>query len=87
MIEHRSSINGARRDLIIMILTLLDKEGDCPSVVRKHKDEAERIYAEDSYALLETVPLYRHTLTVTRNFIAKRPGGSAGRHDSHCSGP
>lgn len=71
MIEHRSSINGARRNLIIMILTLLDKEGDCPSVVRKHKDEAERIYAEDSYALLETVPLYRHTLTVTRNFIAK----------------
>jgi hypothetical protein len=71
MIEHRSSINGVRRDLIIWLLNLLDKEGDCPSVVRKHKDEAERIYSEDSYAMLEAVPLYRHTLTVARNFIAK----------------
>ena len=71
MIEQRSYINGVRRDLIIRILTLLDKEGDCPSVVRKHKDEAERIYSDDSYALLETVPLFRHTLAVARNFIAK----------------
>ncbi|MEI6827681.1 MAG: HD domain-containing protein [Desulfuromonadales bacterium] len=71
MIEQRSYINGVRRDLIIRILTLLDQEGDCPSVVRKHKDEAERIYSDDSYALLETVPLYRHTLAVARNFIAK----------------
>jgi len=71
MIEHRSSINGVRRDLIIWILSLLDKEGDCPSVVRKHKDEAERIYSDDSYRMLETLPLYRHTLTVARNFIAK----------------
>jgi hypothetical protein len=71
MIEHRSSINGIRRDLIIWLLKLLDKEGDCPSVVRKHKDEAERIYSEDSYAMLEAVPLYRHTVTVARNFIAK----------------
>lgn len=71
MIEQRSYINGVRRDLIIWLLTLLDKEGDCPSVVRKHKDEAERIYSDDSYALLETLPLYRHTLTVARNFIAK----------------
>ena len=56
MVEQRSYINGVRRDLILRILTLLDKEGDCPSVVRKHKDEAERIYSDDSYALLETVP-------------------------------
>jgi hypothetical protein len=71
MIEHRPSVKGVRRALIIRILTMLDNEGDCPSVVRKNKDEAERIYTEDSYALLETVPLYRHTLTVARNFIAK----------------
>jgi hypothetical protein len=71
MIEQRSYINGVRRDLIIWLLTLLDKEGDCPSVVRKHKDEAERIYSDDSYKMLETLPLYRHTLTVARNFIAK----------------
>ncbi len=71
MVEHRQSIKGVRRALIIKILTMLDNEGDCPSVVRKNKDEAERIYAEDSYALLETVPLYRHSLTVARNFIAK----------------
>lgn len=71
MVEHRQSIKGVRKALIIRILTMLDNEGDCPSVVRKNKDEAERIYAEDSYALLETVPLYRHTLTVARNFVAK----------------
>jgi hypothetical protein len=71
MIEHRPSINGIRRVLITKILTLLDKEGGCPSVVRKHKDEAERSYTDDTYALLETVPLYRHTLTVAQNFIAK----------------
>lgn len=71
MIENRPSVQGVRRSLIIRILILLDEEGDCPSVVRKHKDEAERIYSDDSYALLETVPLYRHTLTVARNFIAK----------------
>jgi hypothetical protein len=71
MIENRPSVNGVRRALIIKILTMLDDEGDCPSVVRAHKDEAERIYSDDSYALLATVPLFRHTLTVTRNFIAK----------------
>ncbi len=71
MIENRPSVQGVRRSLIIRILIMLDDEGDCPSVVRKHKDEAERIYSDDSYALLESVPLYRHTLTVARNFIAK----------------
>jgi len=71
MIEDRPSVSGVRRTLIIKILTMLDEEGDCPSVVRTHKDEAEHMYSDDSYALLATVPLYRHTLTVTRNFIAK----------------
>lgn len=71
LIEHRPSVHGARRVLIIKILTMLDEEGDCPSVVRKNKNEAERIYSDDTYALLETVPLYRHSLTVARNFIAK----------------
>ncbi|GAM08268.1 hypothetical protein OR1_00539 [Geobacter sp. OR-1] len=71
MIEDRPSVSGVRKTLIIKILTMLDDEGDCPSVVRTHKDEAEHMYSDDSYALLATVPLYRHTLTVTRNFIAK----------------
>ncbi len=71
MIEDRPSVRGVRRTLIIKILTMIDEEGDCPSVVRTHKDEAEHMYSDDSYALLATVPLYRHTLTVTRNFIAK----------------
>jgi hypothetical protein len=71
MIEKRPSVKGVRRTLIIRILSLLDTEGDCPSVVRKNKDEAEHIYPDESYAMLETVPLYRHTLTVARNFIAR----------------
>lgn len=71
MIEGRPSVSGARRTLIIKLLTMLDKEGDCPSVVKTHPDEAEHRYSDDSYAMLATVPLYRHTLTVARNFIAK----------------
>ena len=71
MIAERPSVSGVRRTLIIKLLTLLDEEGDCPSVVRAHALEAERMYPDDSYALLAAVPLYRHTLTVARNYIAK----------------
>ena len=71
MIEERPSVSGARRTLIIKLLTMLDDEGDCPSVVRAHAQEAERMYQEDSFTMLATIPLYRHTLAVARNFIAK----------------
>lgn len=71
MVEHRSSINGTRRELIIWLLTMLDTQGDCPSVVRNNKNEAEKLYSDDSYALLEKVPLYSHSLTVAHNFIGK----------------
>jgi hypothetical protein len=71
MIEERPSVSGARRTLIIKLLTMLDDEGDCPSVVRAHAQEAERMYQDDSFTMLATIPLYRHTLTVARNFISK----------------
>ncbi len=71
MIEGRPSVKGARRTLIIRLLTLLDNEGDCPSVVGGNPLEAELKLPEDSFKMLARIPLYRHTLTVTRNFIAK----------------
>jgi len=71
MIAGRPSVNGVRRTLIIKLLTLLDEEGDCPSVVSGNPLEAERLFPQESFTMLATIPLYRHTLTVTRNFIAK----------------
>ena len=71
MIEGRPSISGTRRLLIVKLLTMLDEAGDCPSVVRANRNEAELMYSDESYAMLATVPLYRHTLNVARNFIAK----------------
>lgn len=71
MIEGRPSVSGVRRTLIVKLLSMLDEEGDCPSVVKANPNEAEHMYSNESYAMLATVPLYRHTLTVTRNFIAK----------------
>ena len=71
IIADRSSVQGERLNLIMKILNLLDTEGDCPSVVRKNATEAEIKFSDDSYAVLEKVPLYKHTITVTRNFIAK----------------
>jgi hypothetical protein len=71
MIKERPSVSGARRTLIIKLLTMLDDEGDCPSVVRAHAQEAERMFPEESFTMLATIPLYRHTLAVARIFIAK----------------
>lgn len=55
-------------DLIREILTLLDEEGDCPSVVNT-KGEPEGLIAKNSYDVLSKVPLYKHSINVTEQMI------------------
>lgn len=66
MVEKRRAIKGARRTIIVRILKMLDEEGDCPSVVRRNEKEAENQYTDETFAMLATVPLYRHSLRVAR---------------------
>jgi len=71
MVEKRRTIKGARRIVIVKLLKMLDEDGDCPSVVRTNEKEAENKYPPDTFALLATVPLYRHSLHVARKCAAK----------------
>jgi hypothetical protein len=71
MVEKRRAIKGARRTIIVKILKMLDEQGDCPSVVRRNEMDAERKYPDETFALLATIPLYRHTLRVARICAAR----------------
>jgi hypothetical protein len=70
MVEKRRVIKGDRRIIIDKILKILDEMGDCSSVVRLNKDEAEKQYSDDTFSLLASVPLYQHTLQVARKCVA-----------------
>lgn len=72
VVEPRKSLTAARKAAIAALLKKLDLEGDCPSVVRnqKHRDE-ENGYDDDTFALLSTIPLWKHTIEVARA-MAKR---------------
>jgi hypothetical protein len=71
MVEKRRSIKGSRRTIIVKLLKMLDDEGDCPSVVRKNDKESEKKFPEDTFSLLATIPLFRHTLRVARKCAEK----------------
>lgn len=71
MVEKRRTVKGARRAIIVKLLKMLDDEGDCPSVVRKNEKDAENKYPEETFSMLATIPLYRHTLRVARKCAAK----------------
>jgi len=66
----------ARRDVRTCaedILTLLDQEGSCPSVVNRNSREPEKGLNTTVYAALSKVPLYRHALNVADRVVS--PGG------------
>ncbi|MDO3380511.1 HD domain-containing protein [Geoalkalibacter halelectricus] len=67
----RSLVKGAKKRVIEQILLLLDAQGECPSVVRRHKDEAEGKFDPDVFALLAQVSLREHALAVART-LARR---------------
>lgn len=71
MVERRYALKGPRRAVVVKLLEILDKEGDCPSVVRMNPLEAEGQFPDDTFSMLATIPLYRHTLQVARKCASK----------------
>lgn len=57
-------VKEEKKAIIEGILAILDREGDCPSVVRKNSSEAEKKYDQTVYDRLATIPLWRHSLDV-----------------------
>lgn len=57
-------VKDVKKAVIEGILALLDREGDCPSVVQKSNSEAERKYDPNVFDRLATIPLWRHSLDV-----------------------
>ncbi|ANA41744.1 hypothetical protein A2G06_16510 (plasmid) [Geobacter anodireducens] len=74
-VASRPIVKGTRRTVIVKILQILDKEGDCPSVVgkedRANSHEAERDLGDELYQFLSRVPLWQHALLVARKYVAK----------------
>lgn len=76
---HREAVDGRPfmvpciRDCIEELLELLDDQGDCPSVVRRNRREAEGGLDDGVFALLAGVPLYRHSLNVAREMVSLCP--------------
>lgn len=72
MIEQKKSIYGKKKATVIALLILLDKDGDCPSIVRntKHPDP-ENKFSEDVFSMLAEIPLYEHTLSVATSMAQK----------------
>lgn len=61
------TVKGEKKLVIENILSILDQKGDCPSVVQKNPNEAEKKYDKDVFALLAQVPLWQHSLAVAAN--------------------
>jgi hypothetical protein len=74
VIDQKKAIYGKKKATIIAILTMLDRYGNCPSVVRnpKHPD-VENKYSEDVFTMLGEIPLYEHSLAVATS-MAQRVG-------------
>ncbi|MDD2273803.1 MAG: HD domain-containing protein [Desulfuromonadaceae bacterium] len=81
IVEPEPLINGDRKTVIVHLLKILDEEGMCPSVVGikqyagvgKQIPDPDSAYGTEALAQLATVPLYQHSLSVTRKFVAKNP--------------
>ncbi|TYO96728.1 HD domain-containing protein [Geothermobacter ehrlichii] len=59
-----ATVRGEKKLVIEKILSILDQKGDCPSVVHRNPNEAEKKYDRDVFALLSRVPLWQHSLDV-----------------------
>lgn len=67
----RPVVKGEKKSVIEGILSLLDQHGDCPSVVQRNGNEAEKKYDPSVFDKLATVPLWRHSLEVAGNLAGK----------------
>lgn len=77
-VEAKPSVKGIKKHVIRELMMLLDREGDCSSVVDKHQNEAERklktggVGGLNTYQILrERVTLLDHTLRVAKIFATK----------------
>lgn len=69
-IKDTAFFTGTVFDAVVDVLEMLDKFGDCPSVVNLREDEPEsKGYAADIYAELAKVPLYLHSIHVAEEAI------------------
>jgi len=62
-------LTGIKREIIEQLLLLLDKEGDCPSVVQKNSLETEKKYDPSVFTRLAKIPLWRHSLDVATRLV------------------
>ena len=55
-------------EVVRELLNILDRDGDCPSVVNTFNDEENRL-PKDAYDILAQTPLWQHSLNVTKKII------------------
>jgi len=60
-------VKDMKKEIVEGLLALLDREGDCPSVVQKNNSEAERKYAPNVFDMLAAIPLWKHSLEVANH--------------------
>jgi DNA polymerase III psi subunit len=60
-------VKGVKKDVVEGLLALLDREGDCPSVVQKNNSEAESKYDPNVFGMLAGIPLWKHSLEVANH--------------------
>ena len=71
----RYTVSPSAIEVVAAILAILDKMGECPSVVRNPKQSSEpgNAYSENEFKMLSRIPLWQHSLSVARN-MAMRVG-------------
>ncbi len=57
-------VKDMKKEIVEGLLALLDRDGDCPSVVQKNNSEAERKFAPNVFDMLASIPLWKHSLEV-----------------------
>jgi DNA polymerase III psi subunit len=57
-------VKEEKKEVIETILAILDRDGECPSVVQKNSSETERKYDPNVFDRLAAIPLWRHSLEV-----------------------
>ena len=67
---------GDALDTTIDLLELLDRDGNCASVVRQNEKEPEKLFDVDTFNLLARIPLYRHSINVACAAMDKVGTGS-----------
>lgn len=70
-VEKRPVIKGQKKILVGKLLTILDEQGECASVVRKTQKEADGQYGNELFVKLASIPLWEHSLAVAKGAIRR----------------